>query len=544
MTSRTDATAVGSCNVLMVYPRFSPHSFWNYQATCEVVGARYSATPLGLITVAALLPDDWNIRLINRNTEEIDEAEIEWADLVMTGGMLPQQRDTLRVIAIAHEHGKPVVVGGPDVTASPHKYGAAEFRVIGEAEEIMADLVSAWRAGSAGGEFRADGFPDITKSPVPRFDLLKFEHYMHVGVQLSRGCPFTCEFCNVVELNGRSQRIKTTDQMLTELTALYDLGYRGHVDFVDDNLIGNRKMIKRFLPELTGWLERHRFPFEFSTEASINLAEDEELLTLMKRASFFAIFVGIETPDVATLISTSKRQNTKRRIANSIHRIYRAGMFVNAGFIIGFDGETDRVAEAMIECIEESAIPVCMVGLLYALPSTRLWHRLTTEGRLHTGSDTLSSDTNADQCTSGLNFATMRPRREVMQDYRTVVRRIYEPQAYFARVRDLVHRLDLSDQQHRRPFRTLLRDLRSAGRIIWRIGIRDGRSRGPFWRSIGTCLATNPRGIRVVITQAALFLHLSPFARYVDGQISGRIAAADRGGLHECVQLLPSRALK
>ncbi len=518
-------------HVLMIYPRFSPNSFWNYQATCEVVGARYSAAPLGLITVAALLPRDWQIRLINRNTEELRLPDLEWADLVMTGGMLPQQLDSLRVIAIANGHGKPVVVGGPDVTASPHVYEDAAFRVIGEAEEVMDEFISAWRAGAAAGEFVAKEFPDIRKSPVPRFDLLKLDHYMHVGVQLSRGCPFTCEFCNVIELNGRTPRIKTADQMISELEALHSLGYRGHVDFVDDNLIGNRKAVKPLLARLAAWLEERGHPFEFSTEASINIAEDDELLALMKRANFFAVFVGIETPDAETLRSTNKRQNVRREIVGSIRKIYSAGIFVNAGFIIGFDGEKSSVAEAMIKCIEDTAIPICMVGLLYALPNTQLSRRLIAEGRLHVESDRPRGERDADQCTSGLNYTTLRPRREMIADYREVLQRIYTPEAFFGRVSRVVRQLDLRGHKVKRPFASVLRDVRSLGRITWRSGVAERAVMGPFWRALGDCILHNPRAVRVVFSLAALYLHLRPFARVMDVRLVERIEAVDSTGV-------------
>ncbi len=516
-------------NVLLVYPRFSQNSFWNYQATCDVVGARYSAAPLGLITVAALLPEEWNVRLVNRNTAELSDGDLEWADMVMTGGMLPQQRDTMRVIALAHAHEKPVIVGGPDVTGSPHVYNEADFRVIGEAEEILVRFVAAWRSGARRGDFVATEFPDIKTSPVPRFDLLDLKQYMHVGVQLSRGCPFTCEFCNVIELNGRTPRTKTNEQMLRELDTLYRLGYRGHVDFVDDNLIGNRKVVRSFLAELAVWLEAHDHPFEFSTEASINLADDPELLGLMKRSGFFAIFVGIETPNVEALLSAGKRQNTRRDIPESIRKIYRAGIFVNAGFIVGFDTEKERVAEAMIRCIEDAAIPVCMVGLLYALPGTRLWRRLSAEGRIHVDSDRPQNDDDADQCTSGLNFVTARPRREAMEDYRTVLSRIYEPRAFFARAGRLARQLDLSERKLHRPLRLFVRDLRSAGRIAWRSVVLDREVCGPFLRALADCLLHNPRAAKVILSLAGLYLHLRPFARFMDARLAGQIDSLERG---------------
>jgi radical SAM superfamily enzyme YgiQ (UPF0313 family) len=510
------------CNALLIHPRFSANSFWNYRATCEVVGRRYSASPLGLITLAALLPSEWNIRLVDCNIDTLDEAQLEWADLVLTGGMMPQQRDILRLIDVAHAHGKPVVVGGPNISSTPHVYKDADFRVIGEAEEIIGDFVDAWHRGDTGGDFEAQGFPDLTKSPVPRFDLLKFEGYMHVGIQLSRGCPFTCEFCDIIELYGRKPRIKTADQMIAELDALWALGYRGHVDFVDDNLIGNKRVIKPLLVALAEWNEKRHYPFEFSTEASINLAEDDELLAMMKRANFFAIFVGIESPDTDTLISTSKRQNTRRDIAESIKKIYRAGIFVNAGFIIGFDAEKGSIAQGMIDCIEDTAIPIAMVGLLYALPNTGLYRRLAKEGRLYPDSD-IAESTAVDQCTSGLNFETNRPRRDMLEDYRSVLNTIYAPDAFFARVSRMARDLDLTEHKVRRPLRELLRDGRSFFRITLHSGIRTNGVRRAFWRAVGDCLIHNPRAARTVYSQAALFIHFFPYARFMDQKLTEKI---------------------
>src|ERR1700720_2520009 len=316
------------CRVLMVYPKFIPNSFWNYTEACELVGAKYPAAPLGLITVAAMLPKHWDIRLVNRNTEPLTDADLDWADLVMIGGMLNQQPDFIDLIDLAHLHGKPVCVGGPDVSSSPHLYADADFQVIGEAEQIMVDFIAAWESGERKGVFIAEKFKiDVTQSPMPRYDLLKLDHYLYVGVQYSRGCPFTCEFCDIIELYGRVPRTKMTQQVFAELDTLYALGYRGHVDFVDDNFIGNKKALKAFLPELAGWQRAHDPPFEFSTEASVNLADDQALLEMMKAANFFTVFVGIESPDPDSLVAMKKKQNTRRNLVESVHRIYRAGIF-------------------------------------------------------------------------------------------------------------------------------------------------------------------------------------------------------------------------
>ena len=248
-------------------------------------------------------------------------------------------------------------------------------------------------------------------------------------MQYSRGCPFTCEFCDIIELYGRVPRSKATPQILAELETLYALGYRGHVDFVDDNLIGNKKALKLFLPELKNWQEERNYPFEFSTEASVNLADDDGLLQMMRSANFFGVFVGIESPDPETLVAMKKKQNTRRDLVASIHKIYAAGMFVTAGFILGFDSEKASVSDAVVEFIEDSAIPMCMVGLLYALPNTQLTRRLANEGRLHLGHD-VAAVTGGDQCTTGLNFETLRPLRDVLEDYKRVLEQIYEPTAY------------------------------------------------------------------------------------------------------------------
>src|SRR6266566_513090 len=247
LSERGGTMTASLCRVLMVYPSFHAESFWNYAEVCNLVGARYPAAPLGLITVAALLPKTWEVRLVDRNAGDLTEQDLCWADVIMTGGMLNQQADTLEVIKLGQRHGKPVVVGGPDVTSSPHIYSSADFRVLGEAEGIIDEFVAAWDSGVKSGVFTAEKFQvDVTKSPIPRFDLLKFDQYLYIGVQYSRGCPFTCEFCDIIELYGRVPRAKTTPQMLAELERLHQLGYQGHVDFVDDNLIGNKKALKAF----------------------------------------------------------------------------------------------------------------------------------------------------------------------------------------------------------------------------------------------------------------------------------------------------------
>ena len=506
--------------VLLVFPKFNPNSFWSLAAVCEVRGAKYPAPPLGLITLAALLPDTWSVRLVNRNAEALTAADLAWADLVMTGGMLPQRPDAMEVIRQCKALGKPVVLGGPDVTSSPQEFGLADFRVLGEAEAVIRDFIAAWENGAEYGTFEAERFSvDVTTSPIPRFDLLDFNHYLFVGVQYSRGCPFTCEFCDIIELFGRVPRAKRNDQMLAELQALYDAGYRGHVDFVDDNFIGNKKALKQFLPMLEGWQKKHKFPFQFSTEASINLADDAELLGMMRRANFFTIFVGIESPDPETLKQTQKKQNTRRSIPDSVYRIYKAGFFVIAGFIVGFDSEKGSAAEGLIQCIEDTAIPVCMVGLLTALPNTQLTRRLEKEGRMLPW----TQDNAADQCTAGLNFRTLRPRAEILSDLQRILDAVYAPKNFFGRVARVG--VALAKPSIALP-PSALEQLKLLGRLLAG-ALRRREMLTPFAKAFGICLVRNPASLGFVLTMAAFYLHLGPFSRVVTHELRDMIDTAD-----------------
>ncbi|MES0880461.1 B12-binding domain-containing radical SAM protein [Roseibium sp. SCP14] len=519
------------CNVLLVYPRFNSGSFWNYGATCDLVGAKYPAPPLGLITVAAMLPETWNVRLIDRNTGTLSAEDLDWADMVMTGGMLPQQSDCISVIKRAQKKDIPVVVGGPDATSSPEVYELADFLVLGEAEGILEAFIEAWNEGSRKGRFTAEKFKaDVTSSPIPRFDLLKFGDYVQIGVQYSRGCPFTCEFCDIIELYGRVPRTKTNEQILAELDRLYELGYRGHIDFVDDNLIGNKRAVKGFLPELAKWQKERSYPFEMSTEASLNLADDEALLKMMQEAGFFSVFIGIESPDPDVLNATRKKQNTRRNIAKSVHKIYDAGIFVLAGFIVGFDEESDKVAEEISALIDEAAIPVAMTGLLYALPNTQLTRRLAKEGRLHADFATDDPDTvHGDQCTAGLNFKTVRPREQILADFKTVIERVYGPEAYFERVRKVAEMLDMRGANGSIWGAGFFHDIKLFGRLILAMTFKETTYRGPFWRTLIKTAFTNFRAIKPVMMMLALYVHLGPFSRFVTAQIEKQITEIELG---------------
>jgi hypothetical protein len=514
---------------LLVHPEFRSRSFWNYRATCELVGAGYPASPLGLITVAAMLPESWQVRLVDCNVEQLLPSDIAWADVVFTGGMIAQQCATLELIDELKACGKTVVVGGPDPTSSPHLYERADHLVLGEAEVTLPRWLEDRKGGTAKKLYAAGAEKaDMSSSPVPRFDLLKFDRYLHVGVQFARGCPFMCEFCDIIELYGRVPRLKSPPQMLAELDRLHALGYRGHVDFVDDNFIGNKRDVKKFLVELRTWLVDHRWPFEFTTEASVNLADDEQLLELMQEVGFSAIFVGVESPDEETLRATKKLQNTHRSLSASLQKIYSYGMFVNTGYIVGFDTERGSVAPGVLGLIESSAVPVNMVGLLFALPNTQLQRRLAIEGRLPEHFE-VAPDGAGDQCLGGLNFTTRRPRIDILRDYLRIIDESYAPAAYFRRVLHLGTVLDCSRKKLRLPLRARLRDLRGFARLLWRMGVR-GSYRSVFWKTLGKLLWRNPRGLRYSIALIALYLHFGPFARFLCGRLAEFIRAEELRG--------------
>ena len=516
--------------VLMVFPRFNPHSFWSYEGAVEILGAKYPAAPLGMITLAALLPDDWDIRLINRNTEELTDADIDWADMVMTGGMLSQQFDSLQIIEMCRVKNLPVAVGGPDATSSPHIYAGADFSVLGEAEDIIADFIAAWRRGDRKGVFEAERFQvNVTKTPVPRFDLLKFDQYLYIGVQFSRGCPFTCEFCDIIELYGRNPRAKTAPQMLAELDTLYKLGYRGHLDFVDDNLIGNKKAVKAFLPKLIAWQKAHNFPFVLTTEASLNIADDPQLMEMMRDANFFGFFVGIESPDPDTLVQMSKKQNVKREIYESVSKIYAAGMILFPGFIVGFDSEKAGVADGIMECVEDSALPMGMFGLLYALPGTQLTRRLEKEGRLHAEIGVDTDRKQGDFALSGLNFDTIRPRADILRDFADILGRLYEPNAYFARLRRAV----LPMQRIRLPawiaIRDSLREIDRFFKLMWEVTWRRPDMRRHVWKLLLECAVRNPNAIRNMMVMVVFYLYLAPLSRLWIAEANKQIRAIEAG---------------
>jgi hypothetical protein len=476
-----------------------------------------------------MLPPEWQVRLVDENIEQLTDTDLDWADIVLTGGTMPQQQQSLNIIDRARERGKTVLVGGPDASSSPHLYSRASHLILDEAELTLPVFLEDFRNGQPKPLYRDAGKADVRKTPPPRFDLLKFDKYTYVGVQWCRGCPFNCEFCDIIELFGRVPRAKDPDQMLRELQLLYDLGYRGHVNIVDDNFIGNKKLVKQFLPILKKWLEERGWPFEFTTEATINLADDKALMQMMKECGFFSVFIGIESPDDQTLARMQKLQNTRRSISQDIHKIYAHGMIVSAGFILGCDEEKGSVARGIIECVQEAAIPISMPGLLFALPLAQLTRRLANEGRLFKDFDVLREGDG--QFTAGLNFVTARPRIQILEDHLRVVETIYTADNYFDRVLRAGLMLNSSARPFRPNWRRNLKELKGLGRLILKLGLPVA-TRRLFWRVVMQALWKNPRSLRYTVSLLALYLHFGPFAEYVGSKSR---EAINQEGMRESV---------
>jgi radical SAM superfamily enzyme YgiQ (UPF0313 family) len=509
---------------LLLYPEFSALGFWNYKEVCHLMGAKYPASPLGLITMAALLPAEWEVRLVDLNTISLNDSDIDWADLVFIGGMLPQQSRFLRLIERVHARGKKVVAGGPDPTSQPEVYRSADYLVLGEAECSLAPFLADLEQGAASGTYMSAEKPDMTRSPVPRYDLLKFNNYLMLGVQFSRGCPFNCEFCDIIELYGRTPRTKTPQQVVTELERLYSLGHRGHVDFVDDNFIGNKARAKEILRAVKEWSEAHGNPFFFSTEASINLSDDEELLTLMQDLDFRYVFVGIESGDHDVLVTMQKQQNAKRNLLEALNKIQRHGLVVNGGFIVGCDGETSESARKMVDVIEGGNIVMSMVGLMYALPNTQLTRRLKREHRLleDTGGLTEAAEaTHVDQTTSGLNFVTSRPREQVLGDYMHVLKSVYSTKNYFDRCLRVSKVLRVRPQ-FKPPLKRMVKYGLAFLKIVVKLGLRPSTAYY-YWRNFLNVLFTRVSSLETVVNLMAMYIHFSRQTEFVSAVTSENI---------------------
>jgi len=476
--------------VLLLYPEF-PDTFWSFKHALKFIRKRAGSPPLGLLTVAAMLPPEWEKRLVDVNVRKLRERDLRWADVVFISAMIAQRTSTEALIARCRAAGKRIVAGGPLFTSEHAQFPGVDHFVLNEAELTLPLFLRDLAAGTPGPVYTTTEYPDVHETPVPLWHLLDMRRYASMSVQYSRGCPFDCEFCDVTAKFGHRPRVKEPRQILAELDALCAHGWTGQVFFVDDNFIGNKRALRtELLPHLIEWQNAHGRKLSFYTEASINLADDEELVQLMVVAGFDMVFIGIETPDDSGLAECHKIQNRGRDLVADVKRLQRAGLQVQGGFIVGFDSDTPTIFRRQVEFIQKSGIVTAMVGMLNALPDTKLYARLKREGRLvgHSTGDNVS-------CTT--NFVPRMSMDELRAGYRRLMKSIYAPRPYYKRVRTFLREF----KQPKVKLTFSLPLLLAFARSIVRLGIL-GRERFEYWRLLVWTSVRRPGSFQLAVTLA------------------------------------------
>ncbi len=489
--------------ILLVAPP-TPETFWSFKHVLRLVSKRAAFPPLGLLTVAAMLPPEWELRVVDMNVERLRDKDLRWADYVMLSAMIVH-RDAVRELAArCRALAKPIIAGGPLFTTGHEAFPEIGHFVLGEAEEVIPELVADLRRGQPRHCYQRLEWPSLAATPAPRWDLIDLRRYATMAVQFSRGCPFNCEFCDIIVMNGRVPRTKTPAQLIAELEGLRLRGWKDTVFVVDDNFIGNKQQTRALLHTLVDWRARTGTSLTFFTEASVNLADDSELCDLMVKAGFIKVFVGIETPSAEALEECRKVQNQGRDLVAAVQHLQRAGLEVMGGFIIGFDSDPHDIFKRQFEFIQKSGVATAMVGLLTALPKTRLYQRLAREGRIQTA--TTGNNTQA-----ALNFRTKLNRDYLLNGYRELMRRLYEPGTYYQRIRIFL--------QHHRPrpggwHRLSRSDFQAFLKSFWLLGLRH-RGRWAYWRLCLSTLIRRPRQFRHAIELAIMGYHFRRVARHL-----------------------------
>lgn len=481
--------------VLLVYPEI-PDTFWSFKHALRFVRKKASFPPLGLLTVASLLPGDWELRLVDLNVKRLRNRDLEWADYVFVSAMVVQREGTYRLLERCQPFDVRIVAGGPLFLTEHEDFPLVNHFVLDEAEITLPEFLQDLEEGHPKHIYRADTFPDITKSPIPMWELMDLEYYSSMCIQYSRGCPFDCDFCNITAMLGHRPRCKTPHQIIAELDTLYELGWRGGVFFVDDNFIGNKRKLKEeVLPALIEWRKGKR-GFSFQTEASINMADDPVLMDLMAQAGFERIFIGIETPDEEGLAQCNKRQNEGRDLVADVKKLQRAGFEVQGGFIVGFDSDDPSIFQRQIDFIQNSGIVTAMVGLLQAPPGTQLYERLKEEGRLLGKMSGQNTD-------NTMNFVPKMDTELLHQGYHHIIDTIYSPQEYYKRVRTF-----LQEYRKNPATRPVLRwqEVLAFFRSVVKLGIK-GKERVEYWKLLLWTLARRPRLFPEAVAMAIYGFH-------------------------------------
>jgi radical SAM superfamily enzyme YgiQ (UPF0313 family) len=474
-------------NILLVYPEF-PDTFWSFKHAVKFVGKKVANPPLGLVTVAAMLPQSWAKRLVDLNISPLKKTDLDWADLVFLSAMDVQRKSVKEVIAVCKENGKKIVAGGPLFTAESECFPDVDHFVLNEGEITLPQFLADLATDTAQKVYRTDQYPDIRQTPVPQWNLLDLGNYDCMSIQFSRGCPFNCDFCNVTALLGHIPRTKSAEQIINELDSLYKVGWRRNIFMVDDNFIGNKKIIKQeVLPAIIEW-RKDKTGCNFITEASINLADDPELMDKMVRAGFESVFIGIETPDEESLTECNKTQNKHRDLLASVKRIQNAGLQVMGGFIVGFDNDKPTIFERQADFIQQSGIVTAMVGILQAPFGTKLYERIKSEGRLL---DEISGD-NGDGST---NIIPKMDPVVLREGFAKLIHDLFSPELFYARVKTCL-------REYRPPHSNVqihLQEILALFRTIWLIGIL-GKERKQYWNLFFWTLFKFPQKFPLAIT--------------------------------------------
>jgi radical SAM superfamily enzyme YgiQ (UPF0313 family) len=482
--------------ILLVYPKY-PDTFWGFKHALKFISKKASLPPLGLLTVAAMLPDGWEQRLVDMNVAKLKDGDLLWADYVFLSAMSIQRSSVREVLERCKALGVKVIAGGPLFTSTPEEFDDVDHLVLNEAENTLPPFLEDLQNRRARRMYTSSGWADLTTTPSPRIDLVNMKKYASMNLQYSRGCPFDCDFCNITVLYGRVPRTKNTEQFIAELENLYSRGWRNGVFIVDDNFIGNKgKLKKEILPAVIKWMGNRKHPFALSTEVSINLADDEDLMRLMVRAGFDTVFVGIESPNEESLAECSKIQNRNRDLIASVKKIQKAGLEVQAGFIVGFDEDPPSIFDRLIGFIQESGIATAMVGLLNAPHGTKLYHRLQQEGRL-------VKSTTGDNTDFSINFTPKMSHDALITGYHKILDTIYAPKHYYARVRGFLKEYH---PIHARGFRPQINHLTAGLKSVVRLGI-IGRERVHYWKLFFWSLRHRPKLFPLAITLSIYGYH-------------------------------------
>ncbi|MCL4538229.1 MAG: B12-binding domain-containing radical SAM protein [Bacteroidetes bacterium] len=482
--------------ILLVYPRY-PDTFWSFRHALKFISKKAAFPPLGLLTVAGMLPERWDKKLVDLNVRALSDEEIEWADYVFISAMSVQRESAKAVIARCKELGRKTVAGGPLFTSYHEEFDEVDHLVLNEAEITLRPFLEDLANNSAKHVYSSSDWADVSTTPAPQWDLINFKNYASMNLQYSRGCPYDCEFCDITVLYGRVPRTKTSEQVIAELESLRGHGWKGSVFFVDDNFIGNRnKLKKEILPSIIRWMEERRHPFYFNTEVSLNSADDEELMTLMVQAGFNAVFVGIESPNEESLQECKKIPNRSRDLAESVRKIQRFGMQVQGGFIVGFDVDPLSIFDRLTAFIQETGIVTAMVGLLNAPRGTKLYKRLMDEGRIL---NVFSGD-NTDL---SINFIPKMNRETLINGYKNIVGKIYSPKEYYRRVKNFMR--DFKPPQAK-VFRVNMADIKALLKSTLLLGV-IAKERVYYWRLFFWSLFTRPKLFPLAITFAIYGFH-------------------------------------